>query len=249
MGRVGTGKTTVAKQLASELDWPIFSSDKIRKTLAGVPLAERTAPELRQKIYSEQMTEQTYRELLSQGLAAPEKQYGVVLDATFSSRTYREFLRQECAKAKVHLQLIELDVDRATIASRLKARDHSAGEISDARLEDLEKLTAAYEPCSSGELAPELIKISANDTVSETIRKVLLQLAEKSSRRGTAWQAALIQRDADAALAAKRGKRSKSSLKGASRQMARSMSEKQLREFAKTKRKKLPTKKRSKKKR
>jgi hypothetical protein len=49
---------------------------------------------------------------------------------------------------------------------------------------------------------------------------------------------------AGAALAAKRGKRSTSSLKGASRQMAKSMSEKQLREFAKTKRKKLPTKKR-----
>ena len=48
---------------------------------------------------------------------------------------------------------------------------------------------------------------------------------------------------AGAALAAKRGKRSKSSLKGASKQMAKSMSEKQLRDFAKTKRKKLPTKK------
>ena len=50
---------------------------------------------------------------------------------------------------------------------------------------------------------------------------------------------------AGAALAAKRGKRSKSSLKGASRQMASSMSEKQLRDFAKTKRKKLPRKKSS----
>jgi hypothetical protein len=49
---------------------------------------------------------------------------------------------------------------------------------------------------------------------------------------------------AGAALAAKRGKRSKKSLKGASKQMAKSMSEKELREFAKTKRKKLPTKKR-----
>jgi hypothetical protein len=49
---------------------------------------------------------------------------------------------------------------------------------------------------------------------------------------------------AGAALAAKRGKRSKSSLKGASRQMAKSMSEKQLRDFAKTKRKKLPTRRR-----
>jgi len=48
---------------------------------------------------------------------------------------------------------------------------------------------------------------------------------------------------AGAALAAKRGKKSKASLKGASKQMAKSMSEKQLRDFAKTKRKKLPTKK------
>jgi len=49
---------------------------------------------------------------------------------------------------------------------------------------------------------------------------------------------------AGAALAAKRGKRSKSSLKGASKGMYKSMSKKQLREFAKTKRKKLPRKKR-----
>jgi len=47
---------------------------------------------------------------------------------------------------------------------------------------------------------------------------------------------------AGAALAAKRGERSKSSLKGASKMMADSMSEKQLKDFAKTARKKLPTK-------
>jgi len=48
---------------------------------------------------------------------------------------------------------------------------------------------------------------------------------------------------AGAALAAKRGERKKSSLQGASRQMAESMSEKQLEEFASTKRKNLPRKK------
>jgi hypothetical protein len=48
---------------------------------------------------------------------------------------------------------------------------------------------------------------------------------------------------AGAALAAKRGERKKSSLKGTSRQMAKSMSEKQLRDLAKTRRRKLPTKK------
>jgi hypothetical protein len=48
---------------------------------------------------------------------------------------------------------------------------------------------------------------------------------------------------AGAALAAKRGKRSKSSLKGASKKMAESMSKEQLKDFAKTKRSQLPEKK------
>ena len=45
---------------------------------------------------------------------------------------------------------------------------------------------------------------------------------------------------AGAALAAKRGEQTKSSLKGASKSMADSMSEKELRDMAKTKRKSLP---------
>jgi hypothetical protein len=49
---------------------------------------------------------------------------------------------------------------------------------------------------------------------------------------------------AGAALAAKRGEIKKSKLKGASKQMAKSMSKKQLKEFASTKRKNLPKKKR-----
>jgi hypothetical protein len=45
---------------------------------------------------------------------------------------------------------------------------------------------------------------------------------------------------AGAALAAKRGKKSKASLRGASKSMVTSMSEKELRSLAKTKRKTLP---------
>jgi hypothetical protein len=49
---------------------------------------------------------------------------------------------------------------------------------------------------------------------------------------------------AGAALAAKRGKKSKSSLRGASRQMMKSMSQSELRKMAKTNRKGKPTRKR-----
>ena len=52
---------------------------------------------------------------------------------------------------------------------------------------------------------------------------------------------------AGAALAAKRGETKKSSLKGASKGMAKSMSEKQLKKMAGAKRKGLPTRKAKKK--
>ncbi|TPW26991.1 DUF3008 family protein [Pararhizobium mangrovi] len=51
------------------------------------------------------------------------------------------------------------------------------------------------------------------------------------------------QKAAGAALSAKRGETKKSDLKGASREMVDSMSEKQLEEFAETERKDLPQKK------
>ena len=51
------------------------------------------------------------------------------------------------------------------------------------------------------------------------------------------------QKAAGAALAAKRGEMAKSRLKGASRDMEKSMSEKELEDLAETKRKKLPEKK------
>ena len=181
MGRVGTGKTTIAKQLASELGWRIFSSDEIRKTLACVPLTERTPPELRDKLYSEQMTMRTYKKLVENGLGPLATHSGVILDATFSSGANRDFLREQCAKANVRLQVVELHVDLEEIKNRLRARDNHSSETSDARLEDLEKLSAAYEPLS--ELVADLIKVSASGSASDTVKAVLFQLAEKSVSR------------------------------------------------------------------
>jgi aminoglycoside phosphotransferase family enzyme/predicted kinase len=192
MGRIGTGKTTVAKQLASELDWPIFSSDEIRKTLAGVPVTKRTPEKRLAEVYSPQMTRRTYKKLVEDGLAAigcsrdrrsrPKvTRAGIILDATFSTRALRQLLRDECKKANVRLQIVELDVDPGQIKRRLSARDESTGEISDARLEDFEKLTASYEPPS--ELAPDLIKISTTRSVSDSVRTILLRLTEKQGGR------------------------------------------------------------------
>jgi aminoglycoside phosphotransferase family enzyme/predicted kinase len=193
MGGVGSGKTTVAKQLASELDWPVFSSDEIRKTLAGVPLAQRTPSELRHKIYSADMIQRTYTKLIENGLAVIRRSQdrrsrsdatraGAILDATFSTRALRKLLRDKCWKANVQFQFVDLEVDPGEIKERLKARDEKTNETSDARLEDFEKLNATYERPS--ELVPDLIRASTMSSVSDTVKAILRCLAENQAAAG-----------------------------------------------------------------
>ena len=183
MGRVGTGKSTVARGLGNELNWPVFSSDQIRKTLAGVSLTKRTPAKKRAEVYSRQMTAQTYKELLARGLLAAKTHGGAIVDATFSSAANRESFRQKCEQAHVRFQPVELEVDLGEMERRLRARNESAGVISDARLEDLEKLVAAYEAPS--QLSPNLIKVSADNAVSDTVKSVLVRLTELQLQPGS----------------------------------------------------------------
>jgi predicted kinase len=146
--------------------------------------------ELRTKIYSARMTQKTYRKLLEDGFTAIgscsrgrrpplQPRNGVILDATFSTRALRKFLRDECKKANVPIQFIELEVGPDEIKNRLKLRDENTAETSDARLEDFEKLNTAYQPPS--ELAPDLIRVSTNASVSDAVNAILFCLAEKQS--------------------------------------------------------------------
>ena len=179
MGPVGTGKSTVARQLARELDWPVFSSDALRKNLAGLPLAQRTPAELRTRIYSDEMTTRTYDTLINVALLAAQQDGGAVVDATFSRRTRREAVRCECAKAGVRYRMIELNAPDEQVIARLRQRETSGDEISDARLEDMAALNAAYEPAVD---VGDVIRISATLESSETIKNTMFRLAEDQAR-------------------------------------------------------------------
>jgi aminoglycoside phosphotransferase family enzyme/predicted kinase len=178
MGKVGTGKSTIARQLGHELDWPVFSSDEIRKRLAGLPLTQRTPRELHAHVYSQKMTQRTYKELIERGLAAVTERGGAVLDATFSRRSQRDVLWTECHKAGARLHVVELEAADERIIQRLAKRETSGSDISDARVEDFAKLSAAYEPPFA---RTELIKISTDREVANTTKMVLLRLAKKQS--------------------------------------------------------------------
>ncbi len=54
-GLMGTGKTSLAKELAKQTGWPLFSSDEIRKTLVGISPTKRKWESFGKGIYSEEI--------------------------------------------------------------------------------------------------------------------------------------------------------------------------------------------------
>jgi aminoglycoside phosphotransferase family enzyme/predicted kinase len=146
MGRVASGKSTVARLLGRELGWEVFSSDRIRKELAGVPLEARVGENGRRRLYSTRMSDRTYAALARQANGQVREQRGVVLDATFASRRRRDKLRKTLERKRVGYFFVEIRASAATIKQRLVRRANSAGEISDARIEDFMMVDGAYQP-------------------------------------------------------------------------------------------------------
>ena len=175
MGRIASGKSTVARLVAEELGWRVFSSDRIRKESAGFPLFERTSVGARQRLYSKSMTQRTYRNLMNLALAEVRQGRSAILDATFARREQREALRQRFERAGVRFRFIELNAGDAAIRRRLTERERTRAEISDARLDDFEQLTSIYERPSRAE---NVLSVKTTTAPSTAVRTVLLQLAQ-----------------------------------------------------------------------
>jgi hypothetical protein len=95
MGRPASGKSTLARSLGRELGWEVFSSDRTRKKLAGVPLYRRCRPAMRRQLYSDKMTTKTYGTLLQQAVDRIGERRSVIIDATFGSRQHRAELGEK----------------------------------------------------------------------------------------------------------------------------------------------------------
>jgi len=85
MGRIASGKSTLAHALGRELGCEVISSDRVRKELAGVPLYERDEKSAR-RLYSEAMTKETYKILFRSAGSQLDRDASVILDATFGRR-------------------------------------------------------------------------------------------------------------------------------------------------------------------
>ena len=167
-GVAGSGKTTLARELAELSGWPHLDSDRVRKRLAGVAPGERAGA----AAYGVELTLRTYREL---GLAAREalaSESGAIVDASFHRRDERDAFRSGLGGAG-RLVFLECTAPRDILHRRVHRRERDPARVSDAGVEIVDLQLARAEPLDevpAGELATVLTERPAAELTSEAER-------------------------------------------------------------------------------
>ena len=174
-GRSGTGKSTQAAAVARALGWAHLSSDRVRKTRAGVPLHDRPDAATRERLYSTDMTDRTYATLRTRAVERARNNQGTVLDATYSDPDRRESLRTALRAAGVPCAFVELTAPDDVLRERLAGREAGSATASDARAEDFDLLDARYQPPTALE-DPRHVRIDTEDDPQATTLAVLKAL-------------------------------------------------------------------------
>jgi uncharacterized protein len=148
-GLSGSGKSTVARDLASRIGAVHLRSDAVRKHLAGISPEAIGGDEL----YTPEMTQTTYDRLLQLGMMLTTQGYPVILDAKYDRQSLRAAVIQAVEQAQashptpLSLHILYCDAPLDVRQQRLQQRQ---GDISDATLDLLPK--QQMEPFTEQEL-------------------------------------------------------------------------------------------------
>jgi len=170
-GIIGSGKSTIAELLSEELSCEIVSSDMVRKNISGIPGTERKYEKYDSGIYSKDITEQTYCELLDRAEAITKGGKIVILDASFSKRKWREFLVERSESLDTTLYFLQALASKDLIEQRLLYRERQETSVSDGRLEILDRFILEFEePLEMEEI--NLITIDTTKPLLDNVKSI-----------------------------------------------------------------------------
>jgi aminoglycoside phosphotransferase family enzyme/predicted kinase len=166
-GLIGSGKTTLAEGVGGATATAVVSSDRVRKSLAGVGPTDRAPAEA----YSGAFSERTFDEVFRRAAVVLGSGRGVILDATFRDRALRLRARELARRHGRRFVFVEAVADEATLRARLRARAEGSS-ISDAGESLLERVRAEFEPVTELD-RDEHVRASTARPPAASVRAVL----------------------------------------------------------------------------
>lgn len=129
-GLSGTGKSTVARDVARALNAEVVASDAVRKEL--VEVVESAVDEYGKGIYTAEWTDATYRTLMERADELIGQDRIAVLDATFLDPVRQNQARTIAQQHHVPFIMIETVCDEDVVLERLRQRQATGTSPSDA---------------------------------------------------------------------------------------------------------------------
>jgi aminoglycoside phosphotransferase family enzyme/predicted kinase len=166
-GLMGTGKSTLASELAFELRLEIARSDVIRKQIAHIPETEHCLYRFGEGIYSEEFTRNTYEIMLKASENALRSGLGMVVDASCSRKHDRELFRTLAQKLAVPFHIIQTTCADELANSRLDYRMESRLDASDGRRELFYLQKAEFEQLDASE--GELLTVDTSHPIEKNL--------------------------------------------------------------------------------
>lgn len=153
-GVSGSGKTTIAGEVAAALGAVRLRSDVERKRLFGMAATDRPRDAVQEAaIYSSESTRRTYARLAELARLILAAGTSVVVDAACNRRWERRMLADAAREAGVPMVWLSLEVPEAVAVARVAARQTVGTDASDASVDVVRAQLAAREPIQSEEFA------------------------------------------------------------------------------------------------
>lgn len=179
-GLPGSGKSTLARGLGAAAGLDVIRSDVVRKELAGLPADEPSPSQLREALYSAEMTDRTYGECLRRAERMLGEGTRVLVDATFREERTRRAFVDAAVRCGVKVAVLVCEAEPGTVRDRLAAR---RGDASDADWDVSRRLAAGWEP-GGPEVARVLHRVSTEGAVEQALGRALAVLAQQGLHEG-----------------------------------------------------------------
>ncbi len=171
-GAPGVGKSTLASCLGTTLHIPTLVTDVIRKDLAGVAHDDHRPARIDTGLYTPEMTDRVYRELLRQADVLLTSGESAILDASWSSDDHRRLASDLARRHDAELVQIECTLDPDETRRRIGRRTRRGDDPSDATAAVAEQMRGRRDPW------PDATVVSTEGTIDDVCARVRTILDE-----------------------------------------------------------------------
>ena len=169
MGVSGSGKSTIAKRIASNFDAIHIRSDAVRKRLFDLRPDQSSPKEMRSELYSEETSDRVFASMQAVCEVLLRGGYPVILDATFIKQHTRLPFEQIAQQFSVPLVILYCHADPADLEARIQQRLANANDPSEADVAVMRSQLQQIETCNEHEQA--LLVDTAMDGWEQTLAR------------------------------------------------------------------------------